>query len=526
MENSMLDQCEALKEKILNSITVDETRVCTLCDQLIALARGIEDWQSVAFGYVWRADYQFYVALDIGATEVEINSAQKYIDESVPSELLEKFYTMKHLLSSNSFDVRASFRFCLRALDVAEKLNLKQRIGANYGNIGSYYLDYNCYEEALLYTEKSLKMVTSLPGSQVRMLRILLSNLIQINLKLGKLDAAKAVIEELVALPIEQKDLKIYVDYGKLRYYAHLQDVEKSLYYLQEMFDDGLMEFPNHAFVVEFLSNALEAMMRINQQEKCSELLDSLTQLVSGSEPELLLSVCQLKILYARQFGPEERLQAHYLEYYRLYGQVQENAKQLRVEGLRAKAKLEDTYMQFDQSKKELMELHELVNYDEMTQVYNRRYLNIRQEELLQEQETLLLGYVIFDVDYFKEYNDFYGHIAGDRVLIQVAKCLKQCRSDQIAVFRYGGDEFVALCWDADPNALGQYVKRVQQTLREENFEHVKSRCAQQVTLSIGFGSHTVADKADAFALFEAVDQALYVAKRNGRNNAQPIVNG
>lgn len=518
MGHKLNERKELFKKKIQENVAVNDELVCGFCDELIRVANEMQDWQSVALGYVWRADYFFYVAFDLKALAKELAYVQQYIDEKNPSELLEKYYTLKRLYYEGSFDSQSAFRYCLKALDVAEKMKNQFRVSVNYASMATYFVDYGYYEEALAHLNK----MRALPETKPRTIRLLLSNLVETYLKLGRPDMARQVIEELRELPIEEKDLKIYVDYSYLRYYAELMNEEKSLYYLQSMFEDEMLNFPNRTYVIEFMFGGLDAMIRIKHQEKAKELLTLLQGFIKKDELAPLLLLCRHEIEYLQKFGTQEERIPFYQKYYTVYQTVQSQIDGMKVDGLRAKVELNDLYMKNKQSEIKLKELYELANLDGMTKVYNRRYLNIKQDEILNEKEYHTIGFVIFDIDYFKEYNDYYGHLAGDNLLIQLAECLRDQADEQTAVFRYGGDEFVCLSWGVENKDVEEYVQRIINAWTEKNLEHLGSRCAQQVTLSAGFGCRPVTNKVNMIALFNAVDKALYAAKNSGRNCAKP----
>lgn len=522
MDDCVLDELEELKKRISDNACVNDNVVCGICDELISAAIPQKDWQSVAYGYVWRADYFFYVASDVKASSRELDFAQNYLDERTPSVLLEKYYTLKHVLYENSYDIPSAFRYSLKALDVAEKLGMSYRVGANYGNIGAYYMEICCYEEALLYTGKAVETLRAQPETRPRTMRLLLSNLAQINLKLGRHAMAEQVLKELSELPIEARDLKIYIDYGYFLYYSAVIDLENSLNRLQAMFEDGLLESPR-AFAFEFLSEALEVVLRLEQKERAEELLHLLQGLVEDNEPDAQLSLCRLRIAYVLRFGTPGLLSRCYRDYYTRYIQVQAKANELKAQGLHAKVELNELSIKSNQSQQELRELAKLANFDDLTNIYNRRYLNIRQDEILNCQQNPDMGFAVIDIDYFKEFNDYYGHPAGDQLLRVVAACLEENTTENMEIFRYGGDEFVCLHWNAQPETLKAFVKRVQTAMEEKKIEHIKSRCAEWVTLSIGYGNRPVTGKFDLLSLFEEVDNALYASKNCGRNSSRSI---
>ena len=522
-DNRKISEAENIKKSILDNVAVNDQVVCAFCDRLISLAKGNHDWQSVAYGYVWRADYFCYVESDLKAVSRELYYAQIYIDEENPSELLEKYYTLKRVLYEQTYDIQSAFQYSLKALEVAELLDIRFRIGANYGNLATYYLNYGCYDDALLYSEQAMEVFRALPEKQPRIMRVLLCNLIKIYLKLGRTDRVLQMLKELQALPLEKKDLQIYVDYGYMIYYSAMGDAEGSLSYLDAIFRHGLMELSNRTYIIEILTDGLDSMISLNNKEKSKELIQLLESYMKEEEIEPLLKLCGQKILYARKFKTAKECSSCYKEYYQRYTKAQALVRQLKNEGLRTGLELNDACTQYDQSRKELDELYNMVNYDELTKVYNRHYFNIRLEEMLNSAEYSNLGYAIIDVDYFKEYNDYYGHAAGDEVLRQVAASLKDETGDDMLVARYGGDEFVCLSSGFECEKITAYVQRAAAALREKNIEHIKSRCSQQVTLSIGYGCRRVSNKVEVLAFFDKVDHALYNAKSSGRNCARTI---
>lgn len=513
---------KALRGEIAQNIGVRDDLVCPLCDELILLAQESRDWEGVAFGYVWRADHHFYVTADRQKVSQDLERAEIYINRDKPSLLLEKFYTLRHLLCEVTFDLYSAFRNTLYALSVALALKAHGRVGANYGNLGAYFLDCGCYEEALSYTERAVEALRDLTPPQPRPMRILLTNLVIIYLRLDLITPAKQALERLERLPLEEKDLKLYVDYGYLLYYAAVGDEAQSLRYLQALLDDGLLSISNHAFVVEMMSNAVDAVMRIKNSHKARELLTALQRLVETDEPRPRLAVRELELRYARLYDTEEKQDEGYRAYYALYWANREQTDHVKAEGLRAKVELKAASRQHARSREELDALQELLNYDELTGVHSRRYLKIKQDEILAGIHTDV-SFVLLDIDYFKEYNDDYGHIAGDEVLKQVAECLKAPEEERISAFRYGGDEFVCLLRGMNPGEVENYVQQVRARLERKNIEHRSSRCASRVTLSIGYGGKTVINKGDAAVLFDEVDRALYLAKGEGRNTARAI---
>ncbi len=124
---------------------------------------------------------------------------------------------------------------------------------------------------------------------------------------------------------------------------------------------------------------------------------------------------------------------------------------------------------------------------------------------------------LMLDVDHFKQYNDHYGHPGGDRCLQQVAGCLQSSlREDIDMVGRYGGEEFVLFLDQVDAAGAQLIAERIRDNIALLALPHVRSATACYVTLSIGIAPWQ--PEATLESLCEQADQALYQAKRNGRN--------
>lgn len=158
---------------------------------------------------------------------------------------------------------------------------------------------------------------------------------------------------------------------------------------------------------------------------------------------------------------------------------------------------------------------------DGLTGVHNRRFfderVNAEMGRALRNHTALSL--VMLDVDFFKRFNDHYGHQAGDDCLRRVAKTLKNSlmrSGDHIA--RYGGEEFVCLLPDTDFAGAMQLAETIRQDIRNLQIEHAESSVAPYVTVSLGIGCKPENAHGTANSLISLADTQLYKAKEHGRH--------
>ena len=168
-----------------------------------------------------------------------------------------------------------------------------------------------------------------------------------------------------------------------------------------------------------------------------------------------------------------------------------------------------------------LEELRRIAVTDGLTGLYNRRNFDeiFAKEWRRSRRDQSPLSLVMIDVDHFKQFNDNYGHQAGDDCLVQVAAALQgtMCRAGDI-VARYGGEEFIGIFPDTEIAGAMTIAERIRLAVTELNIPHHHSQVASHVTVSVGVASTVPSDDTGREALLKAADTALYKAKETGRN--------
>jgi len=182
-------------------------------------------------------------------------------------------------------------------------------------------------------------------------------------------------------------------------------------------------------------------------------------------------------------------------------------------------------YRQLEDTNQKLEEVNQmlqrLASVDGLTQVANRRCFD---ETLIHEWQRLsreqgLLSLIFVDIDYFKRYNDTYGHLAGDKCLKQVAQTISQtlCRPTDL-VARYGGEEFVVLLPGTTLAGANQVAEAIKAAMKKLDLAHSSSPLGEKMTLSLGISCLDPGQHSSPMMLIRLADKALYLAKESGRD--------
>ncbi|QFS49342.1 response regulator [Nostoc sphaeroides] len=167
------------------------------------------------------------------------------------------------------------------------------------------------------------------------------------------------------------------------------------------------------------------------------------------------------------------------------------------------------------------MELQRLATIDGLTQIANRRrfeeYFN--QEWQRMKRDKCPLSLILCDVDFFKLYNDTYGHRIGDRCLQEIAKALKDIiKRPGDLVARYGGEEFAVILPNTNAEGATYVAEKICHAVRTLAIPHKNSQVSPHVTISVGFTTEIPQPDSDIEEMIAAADRALYQAKTAGRD--------
>lgn len=164
-----------------------------------------------------------------------------------------------------------------------------------------------------------------------------------------------------------------------------------------------------------------------------------------------------------------------------------------------------------------LVKLKEMAITDGLTRLYNSRYFYTQIDMEIDRQNRYLhpLSLLLLDIDDFKAYNDTFGHLDGDKVLMRLGKIIKSCLRTMDSAYRYGGEEFTVILPETSVNEAVTVASRIQSRLSDENFVSMTGT-QSTITLSIGVTEYHPGEDVSVF--IQRADKAMYQSKEKGKN--------
>jgi len=343
------------------------------------------------------------------------------------------------------------------------------------------------------------------------------------------------------ALENVTRSLKLSRDNGFQGIYATALGTAGEIYLLMEEYGSAVELFSEYLELAENLNLEVDCVAALgllgrvyysqgdNQQARSYfELALKRATLADFASEEYKYHALLADLL--EQEGNYQAALEHYKHFHtlkeRIFSSSVRNIASLQVLGSLATAnadieryhrETEALQQEIEQRKRAQETLHALATQDPLTGVLNRRQFKILAEEQLANGHPMhAMALVLFDLDHFKTVNDTFGHNIGDQVLQKVAQTVLERLRPGDLLARLGGDEFIILLLNAPPSEAAQFGDKVRSVIQAQPV--VTPRAPIAVTVSVGIACAVPGDSLSLYNLVQEADQALYHAKRGGRN--------
>lgn len=510
-----------LMDKIIDIRYVDLMQERDYCEQLLELSEMESDTYGIAFASVYLLDS--YLAL---------GEFRKCSQPLIRGRFLcEKHgYTTLHLVLCNCAglyylklnDEQTALQYYLDGLRIAREKKDYVMQSKLLNNIGFGFGGREDWESAKTYFQMSYETIAPYVNeSNSGAATSALCNMAEAANVLGDARTSKRALE--LCEKIEDSgphSLHKHIRLGCAwcSYYTMLGDREHYIAVLDELLKIDLLKYENRYFICDMLEGLCSNMMTIGDQPRCMMFLKMLEEL----EPEVSkvnsYHIQCLRIQYYQHYFDQEKLDMAYKRFYEVEKELSKTDSQARAQSMLSKIELSNALEEQETIYRENRQLKSDSQLDGLTGLYNRRYFNKLISKVMQNQKLETMGIIMIDIDYFKGYNDYYGHQAGDDALKTVAAILNEQAPGGLFASRFGGDEFVCLCVNLKDEQIEQYLDDVRQRVQEENIPYAGSQGENRITLSIGYCNELLKGDIDTAKLLRFADQALYQVKKAGRN--------
>ncbi len=425
-------------------------------------------------------------------------------------------------------DLKREYELCMILSEKAKLSNDVYALAFAYTFISDFYLASKKNKDCIRYLERARKLCESTEYTEL-LARIYNFYGMYYNSNYEEIKALEAYLKLMEAAEKCQNLTLMLSAYNNIATCFELKrNYTEAIHYYKKCYELLQSMEKNSAYSKAIvLSNLCNCEYRLKDAAALCAYFSRFEDLDRQSFEEsmnLLYLFC--KLMYLRlheavsvQAVMEELLQA-YREFYTIILTIEDTDMEDNSSGLIAALELYRTKERQVSLEKENEQLERLMNIDDLTNIYNRRCFNedITATDLQKEK---IVAVAMLDIDYFKEYNDIYGHQMGDQALVKIGRCMKQYeKKGEIQFYRYGGDEFSAIFIGQSEESVRKTMAALTHDIREQKIPHKGSRTAQILTLSFGY-AFSSQEPVDMTVLIRQADEQLYQHKKLSRQRCK-----
>lgn len=510
--------------KIRKTRSTDVKIILSCCQQLLDYGKKYNDSQLLGFSYYYIAE-AYYFSGDSQKQLVSLFNALEYLKISQDHGLLARSYNLLGILSNTQGNPGSALDYYLQGLAICSSHNLDYVTGMIYSNISTLFSEVGNHKKAIEFLEKAIENYNKPVPTQA-----LISNLTSSYLALGQsylhlenLSEAIKCMEKaekyLPQIPIEDIGITIFV------FKAMLADVlgntvERDAC-IQEIVAMSLQEYSLLTFYDDFLT-LLHFLQNIGKDKALMEIIEPLEDMaVKDGNLHIQLELVKVKLDYYQRTNQDFLFLHTARQFYNLsLKQEAENQKNISA-SIDLRFSLLELQKQQKKIKAENQRLIIKSESDALTGLPNRYKLNDYADTLLTKafHNQVPFTVEILDIDYFKQYNDTYGHPAGDECLKAIARELDVITSEDVFCARYGGDEFIILYYNKTEKEVMTLAELLRQRICDLQIEHKNSLAEPFVTITQGIALRIPNSGNRMWDFLHIADNALYDGKRNCRNS-------
>lgn len=434
-----------------------------------------------------------------------------------------------------------ALQYFLQALDMSEELRDDFLLSSVLNNVGEVFRESGKYDNAMEYFTRAHKISTGINSNLNT--ASLLNNIGEIYFMNNKYDEALEYFTESYNIIKEEKEMiilgevenklgKVYYvrqDYHKAAEYFFsslktLETVDNKFYAIDTLVNIAKLQLQNESGnPLYYFEKALYYAEKTKAKKKLSEVY----KILANHYEEKSNFKTSLEY-YKKYHGIEQEIAASIteskLEILKIelnHIKVNHEFEKVKIINKRLEMEISNQRKQLEKMQRLNKDLEKKALVDELTGIPNRSYINYHLDKAWQEallHDNVIALYFI-DIDNFKKYNDYWGHLKGDECLIKIANCIKCIQSNREDIFgRYGGEEFIYCTKDINYEQALELGNLIKNEVEGLCMKYTADRNGGVVTISVGGVLGRPSDISNIYDMVKAADMELYKAKNAGRN--------
>lgn len=432
---------------------------------------------------------------------------------------LGKSYNLIGTIYINKGDILQAIDYFLKAAEIVELNSDIETSCFIYNNLGCTFNRLNDYETGIIYFKKAFKILSHISiNSEVYMIVAL--NLSLMYCECNDFNRAKRYYE--IAIKCEKAShirpnqilcsvILIMMAYHKNDFKVVYEEMDKINHFVKR---NGI-EMDDFNEVVKLIRRIMNFRLK-NKLYMLIVLLDEKVKSFSVIDSQLAVLCC--KIEYYKMIDEKDYVNELLSEFYKMSIKKERENERAFIESANVKLQMQALIRLQQETEKNSRKYKEKAERDELTGLFNRTMLKGDFEPLFfrAKEHQYHIGLIIFDINYFKQYNDYYGHVEGDRCIRDLTSVMLRICDNKIRFIRYGGDEFLGFFYDMDEYKIKSVSQLIQSEIRALNIENINSLDDEKVvTITQGGYLGVPTGKDNLYDFIRKADDALYEGKRN-----------
>jgi diguanylate cyclase (GGDEF)-like protein len=522
--NDYDDSVKQLIDQVLAIHTSDPEKAKECCVKLIAFGKKEKDSKLLGFAHYYLAE-AFFFENESKKSMKNLVKGLKYLQEAPVNNLLARSYNMLGIHSDNQGNIPAAIDYYLTSLKYSQEIGQEYEAGMANSNIGQIYALLQNYKTSIRYLEKAISFWNKRAENPYITMNIVMleTTIATCYYRLGDMKSTLDYFHK-----VEQERDKYQEDTHFLVviliFETMIYNVQKEYEKRDERIDRLVALFEN----IPSLMNIYDEVFTLCEILKEIKRYDALWKIVEKIEilskqagiTNMQLRVLKMKMQTYQLMKEEEAFLQSCAEYFKLSEKLENENRTIAKRAIELRMDLEQVREKQDLIQQENKLLQEKSERDPLTMLPNREKLNQYSETAFERcyNNQTSLGIEIFDIDFFKQYNDTYGHQAGDKCLKKIAQLLHELMEKGIFCARYGGDEFIIIYEDMTDEEIMEIAQKLREDVINLKLKNKNSPVDPYVTISQGIRNSIPKKGNKIWDYFYVADMTMYQVKRNHKN--------